>query len=92
MTRAAILVAVAIVAAPAAVSAQAVRSVERAEPTAAAGIGDPNRKICKALGPTGTRLAKARICKTAREWSEQQYEHKHQLERIQTRPNRPDGG
>ena len=75
---------------PAAASAQPVRALERAETPVDASTGDPNRRICKASTATGTRLAKAKICKTAREWAEKQYEHKQQLERVQTRPNLPD--
>ena len=77
-------------AAPLAVSAQSVRAVERAEAPSKALTGDPNRRICKNLTATGSRLAQAKICKTAREWAEQQHEHKDQLERFQNRPNRPD--
>lgn len=75
-------------AAPLAASAQAV--IAKDEPVAAATTGDPNRKICKTGTTTGTRLARARICKTAREWAEKQHEHKRQLEQFQNRPNLPD--
>ena len=77
-----------------AASAQTVRYVERAatgDPRSHL-IGDPNRMVCKTVVPTGTRLAKAKACMTAREWAEKTYENQKQLERIQTRPNRPDGG
>jgi hypothetical protein len=53
--------------------------------------GDPNRRVCKTLTATGSRLNKATVCKTAREWAEQQYEHQQRLDRMQ-RPRKPDGG
>jgi hypothetical protein len=78
----------------AAASAQPVSSVQSSDPTAAktAITGDPNRRVCRSLAATGSRLSRAKICKTAREWAEQQYEGKKELERIQTRPNLPDAG
>ena len=68
-----------------AASAQPVSSVQRSDPTKAksATMGDPNRKVCRSLAATGSRLNRAKICKTAREWSEQQHDHRQELERIQ---------
>ena len=87
--------AAALVAASAA-SAQTVSSVTRADPAAepaprSAKMGDPDRRDCKTLTPTGSRLGRAKICKTAREWAEQEYEHRKDLERLQT-PRTPDQG
>jgi hypothetical protein len=53
--------------------------------------GNPNRKVCRTVEATGSRLNRAKICKTAREWSEQQVEHKENLDRMQ-RPRTPDVG
>ena len=77
-----------------AASAQPVSSVQRSDATKAksAITGDPNRRVCRAVTATGSRLGRAKICKTAREWAEQQHEHQKELERIQVRPNLPDAG
>ena len=48
--------------------------------------GDPNRRVCKVLGATGSRLAKGRICKTAREWAETQVQHQEDVNRMQKLP------
>ena len=66
-------------------TAQPVSSVQRSDPTKAksAVTGDPNRRICKTLAATGSRLSRAKVCKTAREWAEQQHDHKQELDRIQ---------
>ena len=36
--------------------------------------GDPNRVICKTETETGTRLGGKKICLTAREWDEYEYQ------------------
>ena len=46
--------------------------------------GDPNRRICKTTKVTGTRLSKAKICRTAVEWSEQTVQNRQDLEKAQT--------
>jgi len=46
--------------------------------------GDPNRRVCRTQGATGTRLATSKICKTAREWEEQRVASKQELDRMQT--------
>ena len=51
--------------------------------TAAVATGDPNRRVCKAVTTTGTRLGKAKICRTAREWAEQTDQDRRSLERMQ---------
>jgi hypothetical protein len=45
--------------------------------------GDPNRRVCKQMVPTGTRLAKGRVCKKAREWQQQRDDDKGTLNRMQ---------
>ena len=51
--------------------------------SAASNKGDPNRRICRAVVSTGSRLGKAKICKTAREWEEQSAEDRRALEKMQ---------
>ena len=46
--------------------------------------GDPNRRICKAVKITGTRLGKGKICRTAGEWAEQTAQTRQNLEKAQT--------
>lgn len=70
------------VAAPAATVQTADRRNERNTAT-----GDLNRRVCRSQGATGSRLAGAKICKTAREWEEQRVAAKEELDRHQ----RPDG-
>ena len=82
----AFVLAAAVVAVPLAASAQPVSTVSRTDKTeapVAASTGDPNRRICTSVTTTGSGLAKSRVCKTAREWSEQQHETKKGLERLQ---------
>ena len=49
-----------------------------------AATGDPNRRICKTVKVTGTRLGKAKVCRSAMEWSEQTAQNRQGLERAQT--------
>ena len=51
--------------------------------------GDPDRRVCKLMKATGSRLARAKVCMTAREWAETQTEQQSDLDRKQ-RP-RPEG-
>ena len=78
-----------------AASAQVVSSVARSAAAESAPkdakMGDPDRTICKSLKATGSRLAKAKVCKTARQWAEQEYEHRKELEKLQV-PRTPDAG
>ena len=46
--------------------------------------GDPNRRICKTIKVTGTRLGKSKVCRSAVEWSEQTAQNRQGLERAQT--------
>lgn len=46
--------------------------------------GDPNRRVCKAVKITGTRLGKGKVCRTAAEWAEQTTQTRQDLEKAQT--------
>jgi hypothetical protein len=48
---------------------------------------DPNRKICRTLAETGSRLNRARACHTQAEWDELRRQTKAKIENIQN--NRP---
>ena len=48
---------------------------------------DPNRKICRTLSETGSRLNKTRACHTQAEWDELRRQMKAKIENIQN--NRP---
>jgi len=77
-------------------AAQPVSGVTRAPAAAESApkgvtVGDPDRQVCKTLKSTGSRLAKAKVCKTAREWAEQQHEHQKELDKLQV-PRTPDAG
>ena len=48
---------------------------------------DPNKKICRTLSETGSRLNRARACHTQAEWEELRRQTKANIERIQN--NRP---
>lgn len=67
--------------------------VALAEPTApsatppakgADAAADPDRRVCKTIAVTGTRLSKAKVCKTAREWDAQTAQTRQDLERNQS--------
>ena len=45
--------------------------------------GDPNRRVCKSVTVTGSRLGKTKVCKTAREWADQTVQTRQNLERSQ---------
>ena len=51
--------------------------------------GDPDRRVCKLMKATGSRLARAKVCMTAREWAETQTQQQSDLDRRQ-RPH-PEG-
>ncbi len=46
-------------------------------------VGDPDRKICKKITITGTRLGAEKICKSARQWAELQRESREAVQRRQ---------
>ena len=72
-------------AAPAAQEA-APKAAEAGESAAARKDLDPNRRVCKGVVPTGSRLHKGKICKTAREWALQAETDRANLARMQKQP------
>jgi hypothetical protein len=73
-------------------AAQTPATKAAADPAVAAALakGDGDKRICKAVTATGTRLGKAKICRTAREWAAQTEQDRRSLERMQgtrTSPN-----
>jgi hypothetical protein len=53
---------------------------------------DPNQRICRNMGETGSRLARTRVCLTRREWEERRRAARTDVERAQTtRVERPSG-
>ena len=48
---------------------------------------DPNRKICRTISETGSRLNRTRACHTQAEWDELRRQTKAKIENIQN--NRP---
>lgn len=53
---------------------------------------DPNQRICRNMGETGSRLARSRVCLTRREWEERRRAARNDVERAQTtRVERPSG-
>jgi hypothetical protein len=89
--------AAAMFAAPLAVSAQetaqAPTTGSQASPAASpANRLDPNRRVCKGIIATGSRLGKSKICKTAREWELQRQEQRQSLNRMQKLEDKQSGG
>ena len=64
--------------------AQAVPMASQSSGAKTALTGDPNRRICKTIKVTGTRLGKAKVCRSAMEWSEQTAQSRQDLEKAQT--------
>jgi hypothetical protein len=48
---------------------------------------DPNKKVCRTISETGSRLNKTRACHTQAEWDELRRQTKAKIENIQN--NRP---
>ena len=48
---------------------------------------DPNKKVCRTISETGSRLNKTRACHTQAEWDELRRQTKAKIEHIQN--NRP---
>ena len=48
---------------------------------------DPNKKVCRTISETGSRLNKSRACHTQAEWDELRRQTKAKIENIQN--NRP---
>lgn len=64
---------IAIVAAPAAAQQQAPNAMR----------GDPNERVCEDVVPTGSRLAKSRVCATRSEWEAKRRDDREVTERYQ---------
>lgn len=45
---------------------------------------DPNKKICRSMGETGSRLKVKKICMTKAEWEEQRRQQRMAIEHGQT--------
>ena len=45
--------------------------------------GDPNRRVCRKSSSIGSRIASAKVCKSAREWENQRQASKSELDRTQ---------
>ena len=85
----ALLLGAALLAAPLAAVAQGSDPEAAASPGRAADAPkakglDPNRRVCKGIAATGSRLDKVKVCKTAREWDEQKRVDRAELNRMQT--------
>ncbi len=53
---------------------------------------DPNQRICRNMGETGSRLSRTRVCMTRAEWEARRREARQNVERAQTtRAERPSG-
>ena len=48
-----------------------------------ADMGDQSRVICRTQQDTGSRLNKARVCRTAAEWAEMKRSERQAIERVQ---------
>jgi hypothetical protein len=48
------------------------------------GSTDADKIVCRTERDTGTRLGRARICRTNAEWAEQRRQAKQNIERIQS--------
>ena len=55
---------------------------QAAEPTTKA-APDPSERICKDIGPTGSRLVTRRICATRAEWEQRELQDKEQTKLMQ---------
>ena len=58
-------------------------SAAAAAPAPSANSSDPNAVICRVSGETGSRLARARTCKTRAEWEEIRREQRNAIDRAQ---------
>jgi hypothetical protein len=56
---------------------------EPAKEQESAEVGDPDRRICKKITYTGSRLGGEKVCKSARQWSEIRQESRDATERRQ---------
>ena len=46
-------------------------------------VADPNKKICRTIADTGSRLKRSRACHTAREWEDLRRQTELNIEKIQ---------
>jgi len=46
---------------------------------------NPNQRICQAVAETGSRLGRARICRTRAEWDQERREARQNVEQSQVR-------
>lgn len=46
-------------------------------------VADPNKKICKTLVETGSRLNRTRVCHSAAEWEDLRGQATRNIEKIQ---------
>ena len=61
----------------------AVASPGAAVPNKGQQANDPNREICKSQGTIGSRLKRVRVCMTAQEWEELEFQEQLGLRRKQ---------
>jgi len=53
---------------------------------------DPNQRVCRNMGETGSRLSRSRVCLTRAEWEARRREARDTVQRAQTsRTERPSG-
>ena len=87
-----VMAAAALLAAPAAVSAQ--EGDAASTPAAQASTmseADLNRRVCKGMVPTGSRLKKGKICKTQRQWLLDAEQDRQNLNKMQKQPLKAPG-
>jgi hypothetical protein len=61
-----------------------------ASPSSQEGV-DPNQRVCRIIGETGSRLGRSRVCMTRAEWDSRRREERQRVDRAQTqRPQRGD--
>jgi hypothetical protein len=55
-------------------------------------VSDPNRKICRTIAETGSRLNRSRACHTAAEWEDLRRQTELNIEKIQAQARATSGG
>jgi len=70
-------------------------AMAQTNPSRSAGSGegpDPNHRICRSMGETGSRLGGTRVCMTRSQWEAQRRDSQTAIERAQTnRVHKPNG-
>jgi len=70
-------------------------AMAQTNPSRSAGGGegpDPNQRICRSMGETGSRLGGTRVCMTRAQWEAQQRDTQSSVERAQmNRTHKPNG-